>query len=128
MGATIWKFLLVVSDHNECLVRSLAEGVYYFPHALSVLVVQSMQGFVKNEKFWVFDECSCQQAKALFTAGEFQECFVANVLNAEYADPDTAYVLLFWAWFAIQSHAVRESACHYVDGRKVAEICTMHLW
>ena len=58
-----WRELfLVVGDHNECLVLTLAEGVDDVLHFGSVGQVESVQGLVKDEQFGVFDKGTCQEA------------------------------------------------------------------
>jgi hypothetical protein len=63
------QFVLVVCNHNHCFVAALAEGVDDVFHQLAVSVVESMERFVEDEQLWVFDKCTCQEDKALLSAG-----------------------------------------------------------
>ena len=68
VGDALGQVLLIVRHHDECLVASLAEGVNDALHQLSPFLVQSVQGFVKYQQFWVLDEGTCQQYHALLAA------------------------------------------------------------
>lgn len=54
MGDAWGEFFFVVGDHKKGFVLALAEGFYNVFGELTVGVVKSVEGFVKNEEFWIF--------------------------------------------------------------------------
>ena len=65
------KLLLVVCDHNHCLVLALAECFDDVFYKATVSVVEAMQWLIENQKLWVFYERTCQENKTLLSTGKF---------------------------------------------------------
>ena len=127
MGDAVGELLFVMRNHNQCLVLSLAEEVYYLSHSLSVVQVQTVKRFIQYEQFRVFDKGSSQEAKALFSARELEESLVLQMLYAKDSHPLSADISLLWSGTAIETYAIRQTACHDVYGWQVAEVCSVHL-
>ena len=53
---------------DECLVRATAEVQDYLTNEAAVAVVEAVEGFVENQKLWVLDEGTGQQAESLLSA------------------------------------------------------------
>ena len=54
------QFFGIVGHHDECFVFSLAEGFNHVFSQLTVVVVESVKGFVQYEQVGVFDKGACQ--------------------------------------------------------------------
>ena len=67
------QFFLIMCDDDECLVRATAEVQDYLTYEAAVAVVETVERFVENEEFGVFDEGTCQQAESLLSAAELEE-------------------------------------------------------
>ena len=81
------QFLFVVRHHDKRFVRALAESFDDGLHVGTAGIVETMQGLVEDEQFGVLDEGSCQQAEALLSAAEAQECAFGQRLDAKDAHP-----------------------------------------
>ena len=68
MRDTLWQIFLIMCHHNQSLVLSLTESVYYVFHQLSLFRVQAMQRFIKYKQLRIFHESPCQQYHTLFSA------------------------------------------------------------
>ena len=56
---TLWTLFFVMTDKDERLVFTLAEGVDDVLGQLAVVIVESVQGLVKYQQFGVFHKGPC---------------------------------------------------------------------
>ena len=126
MGDAVGKLFLIVRDHDERLVRTLAELTDNLTDKTAIAVVEPMQGFVEDEEFGVFDESPGQEAEALLTAAEAKERCVGHLFDAEDMHPSQAGSSPLWTRTDIESDGVTQSAGYHVDGWNVFKVCSMH--
>ena len=68
MRDAVGKLFLVVRDHDERLVRPLAEQLDNLTDKAAVTVIETVKGFIKDEEFRVFHKGTSQEAEPLFAA------------------------------------------------------------
>ena len=59
---------MIMRHYDERLVRTTAIVLDYLTHEAAVAVIEAMKRFVKNQKLWVLDEGTGQQAESLLSA------------------------------------------------------------
>ena len=60
------QLLAVVGHHDEGLVSSLAEEIYYLLHSSPAIKIQAVKRFVKYEEFGILYKGASQKAQSLF--------------------------------------------------------------
>ena len=70
MRNDIGQFFGIMRYHNHGLVFSSAKSRNNLTRQLTITVVQSVQRFIQDKQFRVFDECAGQQTEPLLSAGE----------------------------------------------------------
>lgn len=122
------QFLSIVSNHDECFVWPLAKRLNDVENQAAVIVVETMERLVENEQFGILDESPAHQHQPLLAAAELQERAFGQLPDAEKAHPPAALLLLLAIGMDIEPYGVLKSAGHYVDGREVTQVGTVHLW
>ena len=60
------QFLLIMRHHNHGLVVALAESLDDILHQTAVVIVETMQWLIQNQKLRIFYESTGQENQALF--------------------------------------------------------------
>lgn len=111
------QFFFIVSDHDERLVPPFAEGFNNIFHQTAVAHVQTMQRFIKNQQFRVFDKSSRYQYQPLFATGKLQEITVLPIGNAENIHPFFTTRLVFFMRLARPIESCSPLAIISITGR-----------
>ena len=61
-----WQFFLVMCHHDHRLVVALAESLDDILHQTAVVIVETMQWLIQNQKLRIFYESTGQENQALF--------------------------------------------------------------
>lgn len=64
------QLAVVVAHHNERFGGVAAVVINDVLHFYSVGIIETVEGFVKNQQLWVLDKGSCEQSQSLLAAGE----------------------------------------------------------
>ena len=120
------KLAVVVGNHDERLVATTAEGLYYSFHPATIECIEAMQRLVENKQLRVLHKGARQQAQTLFAARQLHEALVLTVRNAENIHPPFATGHLVGMGATIEAHRIVQSAGNNLNRRHILHICTMH--
>ena len=87
-----------------------------------------MQRLIEYQQVRVLYKRTSQQYKTLLTARHLKELPVGQLLDAEQIHPFYAFILFLFVGLVVQTDSVFQSACHYLYGRDVLLVATVHLW
>ena len=117
----------VVTDEDEGLVGTTAEGLDEAEDEVAAAVVKAVERLVEDEKVGVFDKGTGHEHQALFATRHTEEGTVGQMVDTEESHPPETLLALLGRGTDVETDGVLEAAGHDMEGGEVAVVAAVHL-